>query len=301
MPLLPEHTNNSGSSKRARKRPLQLGNLLRAGRWLVDTDKDESQMVYWALDDLSVSTRPLPLEYANRRFKKRIENDEEKADAWREVQSTILASKIALDNTEVKEHFQRVTGHSLEDVEGIRIAKTVTTPRAARQRSPRLALVGRRAIASIFALYLVTVGFGGNELALPHSLMEVEGQEISWFELGETSRGVDKEWELEVRFNYYKAFTHMRESRTSVLGWFPGYERAELSVATNLLEDAIVFQSVREVASSRSVLMLARAYMQLNQDDKAAALLQMVIERGDEEAASALNLQDRLARGEHRF
>ena len=32
--------------------------------------------------------------------------------------------------------------------------------------------------------------------------------------------------------------------------------------------------------------------MQLNQDDKAAALLQMVIERGDEEAASALNLKD---------
>jgi len=41
--------------------------------------------------------------------------------------------------------------------------------------------------------------------------------------------------------------------------------------------------------------------MQLNQDDKAAALLQMVIERGDEEAASALNLKDRLALEEHRF
>ncbi len=189
-----------------------------------------------------------------------------------------------------------MTGHSLEDLEGIRLATPVTTPRTARRRSHRLALVGRRAIASIFALYLVSVGFSGNELALPHSLMEVEGQEISWFELGETSRGVDGEWELEVRFKYYRAFTHMRESRTSVLGWFPGYERAELSVATNLLEDAIVFQSVREVASSRSVLLLARAHMQLNQDEEASALLQMVIERGDEEASSALKLRVQLAR-----
>ncbi len=301
MPLLPQNTNNSGSSKRARKRPLQLGNLLRAGRWLVDTDKDESQMVYWALDDHAVSMRPLPLEYANRRFKKRIENDEEKAHAWREVKSTILASESGLDSTDVKDHFQRVTGHSLEDVEGISIVKTVTTRGAARRRFPGLTLVGRRAIASIFALYLVTVGFSGKELALPHSLMEIEGQAISWFERGETSRGVDEEWELEVRFKYYKAFTHMGESRTSVLGWFPGYERAELSVATELLKNAIVFQSVREVASSRSVLLLARAHMQLNQDDEASALLRMVIERGDEEAASASQLRVQLARKHPRF
>jgi len=41
---------------------------------------------------------------------------------------------------------------------------------------------------------------------------------------------------------------------------------------------------------------LARAHMQLNQDEEALALLQMVIERGDEEASSALKLRVQLAR-----
>jgi len=130
-------------------------------------------------------------------------------------------------------------------------------------------------------LYVVTLGLNSSDPLVKSVLSESQSQAVSWYMLGQTSRGTDAAWQREVRAGYLEAFSMLNDSRTSILG------RGELTLATNRMATVVAFQRLREPASSRILILLAGLYVTLSRENEALPILEDVIGRNDDESARA--------------
>ena len=305
MPLESDKSSNSrsGDCPQSGKR---LGTLLAAGRWLVNAERDDQLLPYWAVEEDSRTLRPAAIEQAWRRLSVRLKNDSSRNVRFQEMKRR-KADEFDADSAEANllTHFYKVSGHTADDLDDISsfvrprmlrsesevaIARTQAIPRIRRNR-----LVSKGSLlAPLFVVYVLILALTRPATSLSVTILDPEVQSIAWLNLGETSRGGGQIWELEMKAMYQQAFAQIRGSRTSILGVFPGFDRNKLSLAADLLEHAIIFQGQREISSSRAILLLAQARWHLGRTQDAKDLFQIVINRADDDTPMARDIIEKL-------
>jgi len=293
MPLKSNNSPHNSAANRLAGENLRLGAFIRAARWLTEPDNDDLLMPLWATDESTADTRPEALGRARRRLENRLANDSDKNLRWIDCQQSVAECDAEQGFCAIS-HFEKVTGHSLASLETLRqesASPANKNERPARQSSRRtthrMKMAGSQVLAPMLLAYVMLLAVSHPDPNLPASIFDPQVQSIAWLDLGETARGTEGVWDIQMKTKYQSALGMYRNSRTSVLGAFPGFDRGELARAADLLEAAILFQGQHEVASSRAILLLAQAKWNLGDNSESADLLRVVLNRNDEESETA--------------
>lgn len=287
-------------SRRQKTRSLQR--VLEAGRVLVDPAADESQAAYWTLRTeapTSNESNEVGLALAQKRYLNRVRRDRDRLGLavaskrdFEEAGDTMVVSRPL-------QHFLELSGCDPAEIPELQTPSARRKKRSEARpnvpfRSDRTPRVWKQAGSSLMmaslVLYVVTLGLNASDPLVKSVLSESQSQAVSWYMLGQTSRGTDAAWQREVRVGYLEAFSMLNDSRTSILGQFPGYDRGELTLATNRMASVVEFQRLREPASSRILILLAGLFVTLDREDEALPILEDVVQRNDDESARARTL-----------
>jgi len=305
MPLESDKLPNYSSGDPTREGG-RLGMLLAAGRWLVDADRDDKLLPYWSVEGDTSEHRPGAIEQAWQRLSIRLKNDPSRNECFQEMKQRQTDGSVADKmETDLLAHFIKISGHSQEDLTRLREDERQFPPTPApdvansESRAPfrvirRFTVRKESLIGPLLVMYILILTISRPASTLSVTVLDPEVQTIAWLNLGETSRGGQEIWELEMKANYQQALTQIRQSRTSILGLFPGYDRNELSDAADRLERAISFQGQREISSSKAILLLAQARWHLGRKQEARDLLQIVSNRDDGDTHMAGDVLEKL-------
>lgn len=286
-----------------RKSTRALEHVLEAGRVLVNPEADETLAAYWALrpeEKREGANQAFGLALAQRRYLERLKRDRVRLEQAVEATRKLAVSEDAKVLRDPLQHFLELSGCDPADIPALyalteREATSSDRP-VSRFRIDRPSRVLKRAasgaLLASLVLYVVTLGLNASDPLIKRVLNESQSQAVSWYMLGQTSRGAEAAWQREVSAGYLEAFSLLNDSRTSILGQFPGYDRGRLTIATKKMADVVAMQRQREPASSRVLILLAGLYITLDRKDEARPILENVVRRNDDEAERAQALLD---------
>lgn len=281
--------------------------VVRAGRHIMDADADEQNMPFWAVQEVEGQSLRLPgLETARTRFMRRVFGNYALRRRW----ESMLSSVKKVESENVFAHFEQTTGHSVFDlpVNSQRVFRRSTKRTTWRPQvsgavdgalkgsflTPYRPRLNGRVLAGTFAVYLLLLVVGAQESRLD-TMKVIHGvPEYSWVDLGRTPRGGMINRDTLVSWKYVDALRRLRLARTSVWGFFPGIEDDLLQDGIMAMETAVAFQWEGGYVYSEALLMLAKAYLDAGQEEKAVPLIEEVIEIGRRKAVEVQILKFRL-------
>lgn len=217
------------------------------------TASDEALAHYAVARHFSFGSTSTRLEAIFRDVEQRLEENPELRRRLDEIEERIEESLHTLD---VEAHFERVTGHSLEDAQHDASQAAVTTVGArSRDRSaeevPLLGWIGRlptgvrwaaATVVTLLVLYggLFLVSEWTQEPAQRLAVVDIDETEIEGYEprvRGEAPANSAEE--LTADEAYLQALHHLRDAQTTTLGLFPRYDGEALEEARDLLQTVV--------------------------------------------------------------
>ena len=232
----------SGSTGSGDRRP-DLDQVLPAARAFTDPDEDDRLTGLHAVLRQSTGRTPDELIPARARFEQRVDRDPERKRRLDEAEEEMAR----LQATDATEHFLMISGYSEEELPGmIREPSTsyrANHPGAARHRDRKPARKsfalkpGVLAVLGLFCLFSLG-SYGSDPLAGPIAELTDSGS-ILFGNLGGTVRGHREAAPEEQQVAMMAALDQIDQSRTSILGFYTGYERDALLEAMVFLDQAI--------------------------------------------------------------
>ncbi len=215
--------------------------VLQATRFFADPEMDDELMALRASMRGQRTSVPAVLRNELDRFENRLDRDEGRKEHLRRVELRMLE----LDSGDAAAHFERLSGHSLDDFPVDHSFDSAKRRKRTRKRSAPLRSAAAREhsrsmVTALVVLFCVlVVGSYQSDSLSGVAAKTAESESILFGNLGETSRGyMDPEVERR-RVEIREALRWIDASRTTVLGFHTGYDPTKLARAEELIGKAI--------------------------------------------------------------